>query len=80
MICQRCHRETNAHTMSKFNTQEICLECKDKEKKHPEYAAADKAEVDAVRQGNYNFGGMGTPADLLQPKNKQEKEMPENGL
>jgi hypothetical protein len=50
--------------MSRFNTDEICMECEEKEKKHPDYPRAVKAEAAAVRAGNYNFPGIGKPADL----------------
>lgn len=62
--CQRCYKEAYATIMSKFNTDIICMECKDKERQHPDYAAADKAEIEAVRQGVRNFPGVGKPADL----------------
>ena len=35
MICDRCTRETNSFTMSRFNTDTICPSCEDKEKAHP---------------------------------------------
>lgn len=50
--------------MSKFNTQIICFECKEKEKKHPKYKEADEAEVASVRRGERNFPGIDLPADL----------------
>jgi len=40
------------------------MECEDKEKAHPLYQKAVEAESAAVRQGNYNFEGIGKPADL----------------
>ena len=40
MTCERCGTETNVHTMSMFNTQDICMDCKDKETKHPDYQKA----------------------------------------
>ena len=64
MKCQRCRKETNMHTMSYFNTQEICVECDEAERKHPEFEKARKAEHDQVGKGNYNFAGIGLPADL----------------
>lgn len=64
MVCQRCRKETNAHTMSRFDTQDICLDCREKEKRHPKYAEAVAAELAEVRKGNYNFPGIGKPADL----------------
>jgi hypothetical protein len=45
--------------MSRFNTQEICLECEEKEKQHPRYKEAVERELEAVKNGNYNFRGIG---------------------
>lgn len=64
MTCQRCGTETNCHTMSMFNTQDICMDCKDRETKHPDYKRASDAEIAACRSGNFNFKGIGKPADL----------------
>ena len=50
--------------MSMFNEQEICMDCKDKEEKHPKYQEARDAEHREVMNGNYNFKGIGKPADL----------------
>ena len=61
MICQRCFKETNCYTMSMFNTQEICMDCKTAETKLPEYQDARDAELRAVRAGDYNFCGVGLP-------------------
>jgi hypothetical protein len=47
-----------------FNTQEICMDCKDKERQHPKYQEASDAELEQTKQGNYNFKGIGKPADL----------------
>lgn len=47
-----------------FNTDQICFDCKDKEQKHPEYEHACKVEAEHVRRGDYNFSGVGLPADL----------------
>ena len=52
------------HTMSMFNTDLICIPCKDKEKAHPEYDNAVEAERNAVIQGDYNFKGIGKPDNL----------------
>lgn len=51
-------------TMSIFCTDMICLDCKDKEVKHPLYKQAREAEAEAVRRGDYNFPGIGKPSDL----------------
>lgn len=61
MICERCFKETNGHTMSIFNTQTICFACKDAEKLLPTYEEARRAEMEAVQNGNYNFPGIGLP-------------------
>ncbi len=56
--CDRCGEPTNGiTTMSIFNEDVICMPCKDKEKKDPEYKAASKAEMDAVKRGERNFKG-----------------------
>ena len=57
--CDRCNKETNCIIMSIFNTQEICMDCKDRETKNPHYKEAQKAEMEAIRQGNRNFKGIG---------------------
>ncbi|MBT28330.1 MAG: gamma-glutamylcyclotransferase [Thalassobius sp.] len=62
--CQRCYQQATSHIMSMFNTEMICMSCKDKEKRHPDYPAAQAAEREAVQKGNYNFEGIGKPADL----------------
>lgn len=56
--CDRCGQPTHGRTtMSIFNTDIICMSCKDEEKKDPEYEAASKAELDAVRKGIKNYPG-----------------------
>lgn len=62
--CDRCSEKLTIRTMSRFNTDCICPKCEEKEKKHPKYQEAVKAELEAVRNGNYNFEGIGKPSDL----------------
>ena len=62
--CDRCKNTTKSWTMSTFNTEQICMECKDKERKHPKFKEAQDAEHQAVKNGNYNFNGIGKPDDL----------------
>lgn len=59
MNCDRCFRETRSTIMSMFNTDVICMDCKSKERKRPEYKTAVDADDDAIRAGNYNFKGIG---------------------
>jgi len=57
--CDRCRTETNVTTMSMFNTQVICMDCQDAERKRPDFEAARQAETEAVLRGDYNFPGVG---------------------
>ena len=58
--CDRCGNSTNnITTMSVFNEEVICMPCKTAEKNEPNYAQAVEAEMNAIRQGNYNFKGIG---------------------
>jgi hypothetical protein len=54
--CDRCHKSLErGRTMSMFNTDCLCLECKEKERDDPEYAAAVNADHQAVNKGNLRF-------------------------
>ena len=58
--CDRCRKSLSAgRTMSMFNTEVICLECKEAERRRPDYAEAEKADVEAIRKGDFNFPGIG---------------------
>lgn len=50
--------------MSYFNTDEICLECADRERAHPQFQQARDAELEACKNGDYNYRGIGLPVDL----------------
>lgn len=60
--CQRCGKETNASIMSMFSEALICMECKDAERASPRFKEAQAAELAEVRNGNYNFKGIGEGA------------------
>lgn len=47
--------------MSMFNTDMICPQCKEAERKHPMYELAAQKEREAVLQGVRNFPGIGWP-------------------
>ncbi len=64
MKCDRCGKEMTVHTMSYFNTDQICLECEEREISHPDYARAVETENEAVRRGEFNYPGIGLPVDL----------------
>jgi hypothetical protein len=64
MTCSRCGDNASASILSKFNFDEICLECKRDEELAPGYREADEAEVAHVRAGNNNYPGVGlSPED-----------------
>jgi hypothetical protein len=57
--CKRCGSESRITTMSMFNTDVICTECKENERKHPRYEEACLRDNEEIRKGNYNFEGIG---------------------
>lgn len=50
--------------MSRFNTECCCMDCIETEKRHPDYQRAYDAELQAVKNGDYNYPGIGKPEDL----------------
>lgn len=62
--CDRCFKKAAIKIMSMFNEDIICMECKDKETKHPKYAEARQVEETMVKNGNTRFKGIGKPEDL----------------
>ncbi len=64
--CDRCGKPlTDGRTMSMFNTDCICMECKRKEVERADYKAAADADRKAIKNGDFNFPGIGLDA----PKN-----------
>lgn len=59
--CQRCGTHTLVTTVSYFNTDILCLPCKEAERLHPDFPLAEAVEIEAVKRGNYNFEGIGYP-------------------
>lgn len=59
IICARCNIQTNTSIMSMFDTSMICLKCKAEERNHPQYQQAVEAEMNAVKNGDLNFKGIG---------------------
>ena len=45
--------------MSMYNEDCICMKCKEKETKRPDYKTAQDAELKEVKKGNCNFKGIG---------------------
>ncbi len=62
--CDRCKKKMSSCIMSRFNTDMICGDCETKERSHPKYSEAKSVEEAMVRNGNFNFRGIGKPFDL----------------
>lgn len=62
--CDRCGKQTGVTTGSYFNMEIICLECDELERAHPQFEEARRVECEHVKQGDYNFAGVGLPPDL----------------
>jgi len=62
--CDRCYQPAQISTMSRFNTDTICVPCEKLEKAHPNYLEAQEAELTACKRGDYNYPGIGKPSDL----------------
>ena len=59
--CDRCGGELKVRQMSRFNTDVLCPDCIEEERRHPDYPKAAAAEFEAVRRGDMNFPGIGWP-------------------
>ena len=58
--CDRCGGSLESgRMMSKFNEDCLCMDCIQKERQRDDYKAASDAEIEAVRNGNFNFKGVG---------------------
>jgi ribosomal protein L40E len=58
-ICDRCGDSLDkGRIMSRFNTDCICMDCSEKEKKDKDYEKAMKAEHEEIKKGNYNYKGI----------------------
>ena len=60
--CDRCRASLDGgFTMSRFNTDTLCMKCAEEERRHPDYQLAADIEQAAIRHGDYNFEGIGWP-------------------
>ena len=57
--CDRCGKTLTSRTMSMFNEDVICMECKREEEKRSDYKKAVEADHEQIKMGNYNFKGIG---------------------
>lgn len=64
--CERCKQKIeDGRTMSMFNSETICLWCKEVEELHPQYDEACKADKMASRKGIKYFCGIGVKKEEL---------------
>lgn len=61
MKCQRCGGDCSTYRVSWFDTAVLCPSCQVEEEKHPDFRYARETENAAVRNGDYNFPGVGWP-------------------
>ena len=58
--CDRCGGSlAHGRIMSMYNEDCICMECKKKEMQRADYRRAVQADHEQIKQGNYNFKGIG---------------------
>lgn len=58
--CDRCGGALiKGRTMSMFNTECICLDCKNKERERPDYQRAVNADNSEIMKGNTTYRGIG---------------------
>ncbi len=58
--CDRCGGSLEkGRTMSMYNEDCICMECKGTERAREDYKKAQDADVAEIKRGNYNFKGIG---------------------
>ncbi len=59
--CDRCGGSLRGgRIMSMYNNDCICMECKKAEQKREDYRKAVEADVEQIKNGNYNFVGIGS--------------------
>jgi len=58
-FCDRCGGGLEGgRIMSMFNTDCLCLACKEKEKTREDYEEAVKVEQEEIKKGNFNYKGI----------------------
>jgi len=57
--CDRCGNSlVGGRIMSMYNTDCICLACKEKERERVDYQEAVQADLDEAKKGNMNYKGI----------------------
>ncbi|MBQ2670598.1 MAG: gamma-glutamylcyclotransferase [Alphaproteobacteria bacterium] len=64
-LCDRCHKPFGGtRIMSMYNTDCICMVCKEAETKRADYKLAQDADMKEIRNGNYNYQGIGYKEEI----------------
>lgn len=58
MECKRCGNKTNTTSVSYLSTDNLCMDCLEKEKSHVLYEFGKKIEHAEVLKGNFTFPGI----------------------
>lgn len=57
--CDKCGGDLSmGRTMSAFSEECICISCSDREKLDKDYKKAVDADIEQIKQGNFNFKGI----------------------
>ena len=73
MICRRCYKQARVLSMSRFNEDDICLDCLDDEKFCPNYGRSQSVELSQVRSGLRMIAGIGlSPEDRVVLRERRE--------
>lgn len=57
--CDRCGGSLEGgRIMSMYNTECLCMSCKEKEEQCSDYSEAAEADNAEIRKGNYNYKGI----------------------
>lgn len=57
--CDRCGAPLTVRIQSMYNSDVLCMACKEAEQKRADYRDAAEADNAEIRKGNYNFKGIG---------------------
>lgn len=58
--CDRCSGSLEkGRILSMYNSDVLCMKCKEAETQRPDYKVAQDADIAEIRKGNFNFIGIG---------------------
>lgn len=63
--CDKCHNPIGKiRKMSMYNTDCLCEACIKAEQRRSDYKLAQDADIEAIRNGNYNYPGIGYKEEI----------------